>query len=309
LLADTAGFGATKIDVRLGNAWGIGIDPSNGNMEVGVNHDSAIFVCDRNGTVMRVIAIPKPDGTTGGSPTGVVHNSTSDFGGNTVITATEDGAIIAAGAAGDGKVVSDQSATAAVYKSIAMGSSGGASYIYAANFGKNSVDMFDKNFALHKQFTDPATPANFSAFGVGVFNNYLFVTFARWKVGHHDDSADAGIGFVDEFTLDGTFIKRFIDNGGLLNSPFGLALAGAGFGTFKNALLVGNFGDGRITGYDATTGALIGQLTDKSGTPLTIEGRWGITFNTAGGGDPNFLYYAAGPSGENLGVFGYVQLK
>ena len=40
----------------------------------------------------------------------------------------------------------------------------------------------------------------------------------------------------------------------------GLVIAPAGFGAFGGDLLVGNFGDGAIHGYDPTTGAGKGQL-------------------------------------------------
>jgi len=35
-----------------------------------------------------------------------------------------------------------------------------------------------------------------------------------------------------------------------LNSPWGLALAPAGFGGFARALLIGRFGDGHINAYN-----------------------------------------------------------
>ena len=37
---------------------------------------------------------------------------------------------------------------------------------------------------------------------------------------------------------------------GPLNSPWGLAIAPAGFGEFSNDLLVGNFGDGTINVFN-----------------------------------------------------------
>ena len=89
-------------------------------------------------------------------------------------------------------------------------------------------------------FTDP----NFSNFptGYAAFNvqnlsvngtQTLFVTFAN--------QATSG-GIVDEFTTDGTFIKTLINDtaGPHLNSPWGLAIAPAGWGQFGGDLLVGN---------------------------------------------------------------------
>jgi hypothetical protein len=45
------------------------------------------------------------------------------------------------------------------------------------------------------------------------------------------------------FDVNGKFSRRLIGAGGALNSPWGLALAPAGFCNFGGDLLVGNFGD------------------------------------------------------------------
>ena len=93
--------------------------------------------------------------------------------------------------------------------------------------------------------------------------------------------------------------------GGVLNSPWGLALAPAGFGDVGGDLLIGNFGDGKINAYDAGTGAFIQTLTDSSGTPIAIDGLWGLRFGNGGTfGSPNTLYFTAGPNGESHGLFG-----
>jgi uncharacterized protein (TIGR03118 family) len=58
----------------------------------------------------------------------------------------------------------------------------------------------------------------------------------------------------------------------------GHALAPAGFGDFSNALLVGNFGDGKINAYDAATGQFLGQLRAPNGAVIAIDGLWGMAF-------------------------------
>jgi uncharacterized protein (TIGR03118 family) len=83
-----------------------------------------------------------------------------------------------------------------------------------------------------------------------------------------------------------------------------MAIAPAAFGTFSGALLVGNFGDGHITAFDATTGAQLGQLSDANGAPLVINGLWGMAFgNGASAGKSNQLYITAGPQAETHGLF------
>ena len=97
-------------------------------------------------------------------------------------------------------------------------------------------------------------------------------------------------------------------SGGVLNSPWGLALAPAGFGKFGNDLLVGNFGDGRINAFDPVSGKVLGSLTGQHGKTLAIEGLWGLVFgNGQNTGDPNTLFFAAGIGGEKHGLFGSLQ--
>jgi Ca2+-binding RTX toxin-like protein len=83
--------------------------------------------------------------------------------------------------------------------------------------------------------------------------------------------------------------------------------ATANFGDFSNALLVGNFGDGRINAYDIQTGAKLGTLSQAAGKPLVIDGLWGLAFgNGVSAGDANSLYFAAGPDDETHGLFGKI---
>ena len=132
----------------------------------------------------------------------------------------------------------------------------------------------------------------------------LYVTYAVQDGAKKDDVAGPGNGIVDKFDVQGNFIGRLI-TGGALNSPWGLALAPAGFGDFGGDLLVGNFGDGRINAYDPTSGALLGTLLDPSANPIVIDGLWGLRFGI--GGTPataENLYFTAGPDGESHGLFG-----
>jgi hypothetical protein len=129
----------------------------------------------------------------------------------------------------------------------------------------------------------------------------------------HDDVAGKHHGFVDVFNLDGT---AGLPNGqvrlisrGVLDSPWGLAIAPAGFAGLSAGtdpvLLVGNFGDGFIHAYDAATGDLVGQLTDPDGEPIQIDGLWALKVGNGGsGGHTNTVYFTAGLFGETHGLFG-----
>ena len=72
------------------------------------------------------------------------------------------------------------------------------------------------------------------------------------------------------------------------------------FGTFSNALLIGNFGDGRINAYQPTSGLSMGPLRDKAtNMPIHIDGLWGMQFGNGFANQPvNTLFFAAGPDDE-----------
>lgn len=198
----------------------------------------------------------------------------------------------------------------AAYTGLAIGNNGAANFLYAANFRAGKIDVFDKNFALTTlagSFTDPGLPAGFAPFNIQSLGGKLYVAYAKVDPATGRDAKGPGNGFVDTFDLNGNFLQRLVSNG-VLNSPWGLALSPASFGTFSNALLVGNFGDGRISAFDPATGNLLGQLGDESGAPIVIDELWALTFgNGKAGGDSNTLFFAAGIDEEKHGLFGSLQ--
>src|SRR5262249_28727966 len=136
-------------------------------------------------------------------------------------------------------------------------SAGGARDLYATKFHKGTGDVFDTSFAVHTffagQFTDSGAPADFAPFGIRNISGVLFVTLAKQNAEKHDDVAGPGNGFIDEFDTSGHLLVRLASGtaaGGTitaLNSPFGMAVAPAGFGNFGGDLLVGNFGDSHVS--------------------------------------------------------------
>src|SRR5262249_39364772 len=119
-------------------------------------------------------------------------------------------------------------------------------------------------------------------------------------------TAGPGHGFVDVFDTMGHMIKRLASHGDL-NSPWGLAMAPSGFGPFSGDLLVGNFGDGRISAFDPSTGQLMGQLHDSGGGHvLSIPGLGALKFGNGVAGSPNTLIFSSGPSDEGHGLVGAI---
>jgi uncharacterized protein (TIGR03118 family) len=308
---------AANTDPNLVNPWGIA-SASTSPFWVSDNGTGLSTLYNTSGTPQGlVVTIPPPPGSpagTTGAPTGTVFNGTSSFNGDLFLFATEGGTIAGwRGALGTtAETLVDSTGVGAVYKGIALSTTGSNSYIYAADFHNGTISVFPSSGApaLGGNFTDPNLPAGYAPFNIQNINGSLLVTYALQDAAGEDDVSGANHGFVDVFDLNGNFVKRLISMS-VLNSPWGLAIAPANFGSFSNDLLVGNFGDGRINAFNPSTGALLGTLNDAMGNPITIQGLWGLRVGNGGnGGDPNSVYFAAGIPGpdeiEDHGLFGSI---
>ncbi len=337
LVADLSSFSPQRVDPNLMNAWGIAINPNNGIVWISANHSGLAVVYNQNGDQARTpVTIPTPDSSAGGAPTGVVFNPTMQFvipstsEVSKFIFATEDGTIAAWSSGNTAKIVVDRSSSNAVYKGLAMAWDGGSAFLYATNFRGNAVEVFDDHFQMvSKPFHDADIPAGFAPFNIESIDGMLYVTYALQKgPDDMDDQAGPGNGFIDIYTPGGMLVQRLASQGSL-NSPWGLAkVPDDQFGNLKGALLVGNFGDGRINIF-SKHGSFMGQLSDSSGNPITIKGLWGLRFTPGsaddhGGGDDMkgmqvdgdhqndtlaTLFFSAGPNDENDGLFGTLALQ
>ena len=315
LLSDQAGA-ADKVDPNLVNAWGLAAGPATpwwiSDNETG---KSTLYNVS-TATIPAVFVVP---GAGGGqsAPTGLVFNGGTSF----VVTngagtsparfmfSSEDGTISAFRGAPI-VVVVDSSASGAIYKGLAIGSTASGDRLYATNFHANRVEVFDGQFhpvISAGAFTDATLPAGYAPFGIQNINGTIYVTYALQDADAEDDVAGAGHGFVDAYDPNGVFIRR-VASGGNLNSPWGLALAPADFGAFSNDLLVGNFGDGRIHAFDPATSEDLGPLHAADGPPIAIDGLWALSFGKGAAnnanGPANTLFFTAGPDGESHGLFG-----
>ena len=255
------------------------------------------------------VTIPPTAGGTTSAPTGQVFNGGTGFGGALFLFDFEDGVISRWSGSGTTAVVDKDFGSAAVYKGLAISDPGMSdAVLYATNFRAGTIEAYNSSFApagLPGNFTDPNLPKGYAPFNDKVINGELYVTYAKQDVDKHDDEAGAGNGFVDIFNLDGTLKERLISRGAL-DSPWGLQIAPSSFGSFAGDLLVGNFGNGMINAYNPTTGAFVGALDGSDGSPLVIDGLWGLTVGngSTAGGSLNTLFFTAGPNGESDGLFG-----
>ena len=312
---------AATIDPNLINPWGIAYAPK-GPFWVSDNNAGVSTLYNGAGSKLGLtVNIPPPIGATGaGAPTGVVFNGSGGFnvtsGGKTgsavFMFATEDGTISGWSPSVDvnNAIVALDNSTmglGSVYKGLAMATDGGSNVIYASDFRNGLIDEYNSSFGLVRAFTDPTVATGYAPFDVQTLDGHLFVTYALQNGAKHDDVAGPGNGYVDEFNLDGSFDKRLVSQGGQINSPWGLDIAPASFGQFAGDLLVGNFGDGTISAFNATTGAFAGVLDGTDGKPLVLGDLWGlINGNGGSGGDPNKLYFTAGVMDEAHGLFGSI---
>ena len=325
LASDAAAtYSSTYSDANLVNGWGVAMNPA-GFAWVANEGTSTATLYDGNGIPQApVVAIPA--GLAGAArPTGLVYNgSASDF---MVRQGIASGAsqFVFAGLAGTiagwsptldmsrAFTVVDNAAAGSVYTGLALATQGDARFLYAADFANGRVDVFDADFAeagAAGGFTDPSLPAGYAPFGIQAIGDRIYVAYAKLDPSTQEEQAGAGLGVLDVFDSAGTLLQRLVPAGGVLDAPWGMAMAPANFGRFSNALLVGNFGDGKINAFDPTTGALLGTLADAAGAPLVIDGLWGIAFGNGINGLPtNTLFYAAGPADETHGVFGRIDAR
>jgi uncharacterized protein (TIGR03118 family) len=306
---------AKLVDPNLKNPWGLALGPA-----------TPLWVADNNAAVATIYSIPpggasvtkvplevaipggRPATGDGPSPTGQVFNPTSGFGGAKFIFSSESGQITAWQPSNGTTAAIEYSSPTAVYKGLTMATGFEGTFLYATNFHDGTVDVFNTNFQkvrLLGGFSDPSIPAGYAPFGIQEINGFVYVTYALQNGEKHDDVAGPGHGFIDIYTPDGFRIER-LASAGALDSPWGMALAPAGFGPFGGALLVGNFGDGHISVFHPLAPLFLGQLADEHGMPIAIEGLWALHFGTPTTAGTGTLLFSAGINDEQDGLVGSI---
>lgn len=335
---------ATTQDKNVVNAWGLVFAP-NDPVWIANNGTSTSTLYDGNGTIEQLVVTLPPDASNNAfQPTGIVAFDITTFPNDFVVTSVKAGqstsgpsAFIYSGLGGQiagwsptAGIVSAYTATdKACYRGLAIANNGTANFLYANDFVGAKIDVFDAKFAKQATtafpFTDPNLPKGYAPFGIQAIANgpngttQIYVSYAMSGTGANqgtcEDTRGAGFGMINVFDPNGKLVKgELVAVGGLLNAPWGMALAPKDFGTLSNALLVANHADGTINGYDPATGALIGTLKTASGT-FTQDGLWGIAFGNDGtfsGADlhqpHNTLFFTAGPNSAANGVYGRIDL-
>ncbi len=323
LVSNTTAIPAQDQDANLVNAWGLATD-GNGQLWVADEGSGFATVETGNGPVplhSRVL-IPTATGNGTGSPTGIVYNGTKQFVINNQPTeflyATLDGTISGwdglfpppgpPTAAGIAVIAVNNSASGAVYTGLTIAADNGQNFLYAANFHSGEVEVYNGQFQLVNQFTDPNLPAGFAPYNVANIGGNIDVAFAKQDPTGTAAVSQLGDGFVDVFSPGGALLKQLIMRAPL-DAPWGLVEAPAvtvsvggpvaPFGQFSGDLLVANHGNGQVNAFDPNTGQFLGAFPDSSGAPIAIDGLHGLLF-----GPGAALYFTAGPDGGTNGLVG-----
>jgi uncharacterized protein (TIGR03118 family) len=216
----------------------------------------------------------------------------------------------------------------------------GKRYLYAANFTKGRIDVYDNTFHPVKlsrdnygtsaflsaelpfdnePFVDDHLPPNFVPFNVQAIGINVVVTYVLHQNGQAFETDGPGLGYVNIYSSAGQLLRR-LEHGDWLNAPWGVCLAPLDFGRFSHDLLVGQFAGGGTTqssgfvaAYDLATGKFDGLLQDASGKPISINGIWSLSPAnvTPANADPDDepaaqIYSTAGPNQATGGLFGYL---
>jgi len=296
------------VDPGLVNPWGLSYSPTS-PFWISANGTNTATLYTVNPTTQATSKVALTVSVPVGGVTGQVFNGAAGaFNGDNFLFVGENGTIAGwRNALGTTAEKLQLDSPNNVYKGAAFATQAGNSYLYAANFRSGAIDVLKGAASepdLTGRFTDPNLPAGFAPFNIQNLGGTLYVTYAMQDADKKDEVAGAGRGFVDKFDLQGNLIGRLVSRGAL-DAPWGLAFAPSSFGALAGALLVGNFGDGRIGAYDPTSGALLGQLAALDGTPLEIDGLWALApGNDGGAGSSARIYFTAGPDDESHGIFG-----
>ena len=355
LVSNTAGV-ARVTDPQLINPWGMSRSPTSAWW---VSDQRTGFSTVYNGAGAKqplIVAIPQADpdnkNTPTGTPTGTIFNSSqTDFllaPGKPArfLFSTIDGTIAGWNpnvAAAQGTALPSTHAMTVIktgdgssYTGLTSAFVDDKPYLYAANFTKGRVDVYDsafrpvilsdgdrsddRHYFSENSFVDERLPRPYAPFNVQAIGNDIVVTYAIHQQEVSPLETDGpGLGFVDIYDSRGRLLLR-LEHGDWLNAPWGVALAPADFGRFSHYLLIGQFaggGDtqssGYIAAYDLTTGKFKGLLQDVSGKPLVIKGIWALSpgnvspnNNDSTSGPAAQVYFTAGPIHGCGGLFGYL---
>jgi uncharacterized protein (TIGR03118 family) len=300
-LVSSGGIPAAVHDTALVNGWGLAATSTGPWWTTNEASDKSTLYSGDGRKQVLTVSVP-------GGPTGIAVYEGEGFrvsaGGVSdparFIYACEDGKIrvwtptVPHKWSAQTEVAIDDGGEAAIFRGVAV--AGGR--LYATDFHNARVDVFDSHWQrvrLPHSFIDSSIPSWYAPDNIELLGGHLFVTYVgRAPVNGNDDATG---GFVDEFDLSGRLVAR-VARMGVLNEPWGLALAPSTFGRYRGDLLVANFGDGHVNAFRKSGGrwSFAGALATPGGKALVLNGVWGIAFGNGGAaGAKDTLFFSSGP--------------
>jgi uncharacterized protein (TIGR03118 family) len=300
LVADRAQL-APHVDTQLVNAWGLVATPTGPWWTANeASSTSTLFSAAGRKQLLTVHVTGGPTGIAAYAGKGFLVSAGGRSDPARFIYACEDGKLrawtptVPADWSTQAEIVVDDSVDAAVFRGVTVD----GARVYATDFHDARVDVFDARWHRVRRpgaFVDRSIPEWYAPFGIQAIDGNVFVTYV-YRAPVNGNDAPTG-GYVDEFDRDGRLVAR-IGHDGVLNAPWGIALAPRSFGRFGGDLLIGNFGDGRINAYRRSSNgwSYDGTLQDGRGKPLVVNGLWGLAFGNGGmAGPAGTLFFTSGP--------------
>jgi uncharacterized protein (TIGR03118 family) len=331
LVSDLSSQGAQVVDTNLKNPWGVAFSAKGPLWVVNAGSSTATVysVNPRTGGVTEsslVVTLPSGENATGQAfnPTTTAARPSFMIPGpnNTTVPAeflfdTLQGTIDAwnpnsTGGPNNAVIVVDNSAAGNAYTGLAVAPSGGQYYLYAANGLKAGpgIDVYNSSFSkvtLKGSFVDPYLSSGFASTLKFAPDNLQYISGRLYVTYRSTLSFPSTAGAIAEFNTDGTFVRQIYSNDatGVLQNPWGMAMAPAHFGEFSHDLLVGNFYNGEINAFRPSDGKFLGTLSGPNKQPIVNPGLWAISFGNGGeAGSRSVLYVDAGINDLADGIFG-----
>ena len=302
-------------DPLLVNPWGLALSPTSPLwVSNNVSGTATLYRGGGGGTPFTKAALEVT--VVNGAPTGQVFNSTTGFQVPTpagprpaaFIFDSQTGDVTGWNPANGPTAVVAAHSDQAIYTGLALLQTATGAFLLAADFHHARIDVIDSNWNMvdvGTAFTDPGLPPGYAPFNVQVLGGAVYVSYALQAENGEEEVAGHNLGFVDKYTDFGQTVSRIASRGNL-NAPWGLAIAPASFGKYAGALLVGNFGDGKIGAY-ADGGEYLGFLRDADNRTIVIDGLWALQAGTAASGGTDAIWFSAGPDDETHGLLGVLR--
>ena len=225
LVSDDTKFTPAQVqDPNLVNPWGLSASPT-GAWWVANEGTGTSTLYNTSGSPVTPVSVavgvpPSATSSPHGTPTGIVYNPGGGFdvsengktGSSVFLFATADGTISGWSPSVDPThAVSEATNPGAIYLGLAIATDRhGETLLYAADFAKGNVDVYDQSFqlvtTLRGNFTDPELPSDYHPFNIQAINNRLYVEYAP-----ADDvlagTAAPGEGAVDVYNADGQLLS------------------------------------------------------------------------------------------------------